>query len=96
MSQTIPDIVVPSNQFIDVNTLSGVTVGSAMTILNKGNYNIVLQESTLQPAASSEDGVIMSNIYSPHARADIRSGSIKIWARTLGTDVSCKINVQAV
>lgn len=96
MSETKPDIVVPSDQFIDVNTLSGIIQGSTFTIQNKGNYNIVLQESVLQPPADSEDGVIITNVYSPHARADVRAGSLTVWARTLGTDISCKINVQSV
>lgn len=96
MSQTIPDILVPSNEFVDINILANIIVGATFTILNKGNYNIVLQESVLQPSASSEDGVLITNVYSPHARADIRAGSIRVWARTLGTDVSCKINVQSV
>lgn len=95
MAASIPDISVPSDQFVDINTLSGISIGVAMSIQNKGNYNIVLQESVLQPAADSENGVIITNVYEPYARGDVRAGSIKIWARTLGTDVSCKINVQA-
>lgn len=93
MSQTIPDITLNSTSFTDINTQSGISVGTAMIIQNKGTSNIVIQESVLQPDPTSEDGLIMTNIFSPYSRADISAGSIRIWARVLG-GASCKINVQ--
>lgn len=102
MAATIPDLNIPNDQFVDINTLSGIPIGTAFTVINKGSHNIVLQESVLQPDSESEDGVVLTSIYYPYARGDIRAGSLAIWARVTGVDdedgdfVSCKLSVQSV
>lgn len=96
MSATLPDIVVTSNEFVDINTSANIAVGNPFTIQNKGNYNILVQESVLKPADDSENGVVVTNVYYPNTKADIKAGSIRVWARALGIDATCKINVQPV
>ena len=92
MAASIPDITVPKNEFVDLNTLANIPVGEVMFVQNKGAYTIILQESTLKPADDSEDGVAVGNMYNPYATADIKAGSIRLWARAIGGD--CKISVQ--
>jgi hypothetical protein len=91
MAQTNPDITIPTEDFVSINTLSGIAVGTAMTITNKSSSYILLAEGT-KPAATSEDGVLVSPMSDTYAIADIPSGSLEIWAKSIS--FSSKVSVQ--
>lgn len=54
---TLPDIVLTSNVYVDVNTLTGIPVGTPMVINNKGSGSVLIQIRPTAPLNSSQDGV---------------------------------------
>ena len=96
MPEYIPDLIIPSDQYVSINSLSGVAVGTAMTIQLKSNDWVRLVESATQPASTVTDGIQMSNMYSNYAVATTKTLSLEIWAITVTNtyDRTSKINVQ--
>ena len=78
MAETIPDIIVPDDVFINLNTSSGIAAGTAMEINNKSLTWVYLIESASQPAADSTAGNVLSNYSDSYARAVIPSGALAI------------------
>lgn len=92
MAQTIADITItPTWQ--SLNTLSGIAIGSAMTIDNKSTSLVLLAEGT-QPSASSKDGVPLTTYRGTNSTKIIPSGSLEIWARIEAASSTAKITVQ--
>jgi hypothetical protein len=94
MPQTLPDIVI-GQTWVDVNTESGIAVGSAMLITNKGSGDILVLEQTATPLDSDTIGVPVTNTDSPYATANALADSLKIWCKTRGV-LGTTINVQEV
>ena len=94
MAQTLPDIII-GQTWIDINTVSGIAVGTPMLITNKGSRELLVLEQTATPVDSDTLGVPITNTDNPYATANTLVGSLKIWCKardTLGTT----INVQEV
>ncbi len=92
---TLPDVVVPFDDFISVNTESGIAVGTAITIQLKTTSWVRLVESSSKPDPSVTNiGVILSNLSYPYAIADITSGSEEIWAISTREGQGASLNVQ--
>lgn len=74
-------ISVTGSSWLDVNTLSGVTVGTAFSIQNVGAAIVYLYESSTPPV--EVDGVILFDALTsgPNSTAYISSGSQKIWVK---------------
>ena len=97
MPNTLPDVVVPFDDFISVNTESGIAVGTAITIQLKSTSWVRLVESDTKPDPSVTNiGVILSNLSSPYAIADITSGSGEIWAISTKDKQAASLNVQEI
>jgi hypothetical protein len=96
MSQTIPDIHVDDTAWVDVNTASGVAVGSKFRITLKSTTWCRLYEGTVAPAIDSKDGEVITDKYNPYNVAVIPAGSSKIWARSSSEGRSSDIMVQEI
>lgn len=96
MSDTTPDILVSKDAYVDVNTLSGIAAGTAVIISNKSTSPILLQISTAQPSASSEDGELLNIPPNGTSVKFITAGESTIWARsTLHADSPLSVQVNA-
>lgn len=93
MAQTIADLVI-TNSWQSINTLTGISVGDAMTIDNKSTSLVLLAEGT-QPSASSKDGVPLTTYRGTNSTKIIPSGSLEIWARIEAESSEVRITVQA-
>jgi hypothetical protein len=96
MSQTIPDIPISYAEWVDVNTLSGIPVGTATAIFNKGDSALYLYEGDVAPAVDSKDGVILSTLYNPFGVANVLPGSERIWARCAVIYKNTRLGIQIV
>lgn len=85
MSDTIPDITAPLNDWVDVYDETSITVGTELVVTNKSTYPILLYINASEPAATVTDGEVLdsSGIYS---RLTIDAGESGLWARSLGID----------
>jgi hypothetical protein len=99
MSATLPDVVVSSDQYTSLNTITGIPIGTGMLIQLKGSSEIRIVESVTQPANSVVDGVVLTTLRQGYATAKVQTGSIEVWVicvkrPTISSTVSSNINVQ--
>lgn len=57
MSDTIADVILDGVDYQNVNTLSGVPVGTRVLLQFKGSGNVRVQLNPSQPISSSADGI---------------------------------------
>jgi len=95
MAATIADITI-GQTWVDVNTVSGITVGVAFSISNKGNGEILAIESTTTPAADSKDGIPITTNEQGYAERYIPTNSLKIWCKARSSTIGSTITVQLV
>jgi hypothetical protein len=86
MGQTLPDVILDGKTFQDINTATGIPVGSAVTMQFKNNYTFQVQFSDTQPAVDSQDGFTLKafDLY------QLGLGDPKIWVKGNG-----RLSVQA-
>jgi hypothetical protein len=94
--QTIPDITVGSTAWVDVNTESGLVVGTKMSVMLKTSWWCRLYEGATAPALDYTGGVLLTDLTHPHAIATIPTDSLKIWALCTREGFTCKLSVQGV
>lgn len=87
MGQTLPDVILDGKSFQDINTATGIPVGSAVVIQFKNSYTFQVQFSDTQPAADSQDG----NILKSFELYQMGLGDPRIWVKGNG-----RLSVQAV
>lgn len=85
MANTIPDISVSTSEFVSVNTLTGILIGTAVTLQNKGQSDIYFVESDVKPADNSTDGLIITTINRPFSIGNSTAGSNELWVRADGS-----------
>lgn len=82
MANTIPDISVDKDVYVDVNTLSGLIAGTALVVTNKSTSRIRLQVSATQPDATSEDGELLFPLPDSTAIKLISAAENTLWAKS--------------
>lgn len=87
-------ITIPSTQWVSVNALTGVPVGTAMELTITSTYPVQLWEGT-QPAVDFREGKPTTNLTQPYASPEISEGSEEIWAICIKDGSSSKIAVVA-
>lgn len=78
------DVKLENNQWLDINTATGIAVGEPMVITNKNPNPCLKQEGDLEPATLLE-GDPLTNTGSPYAETEIAAGSDRVWIRCLST-----------
>lgn len=85
-------ITIPSTQWVSINALTGVPIGTAMELTITSIYPVQLWEGT-QPAVDFRGGKPTTNMTLPYASPEIASGSDEIWAVCISDGHSAKISV---
>ena len=80
MSKVINVDITPDT-WVNVNTLTGISVGTEFRIQNDGVIWVRIQESSTQPTENKE-GKILTNLDKSSSSATITSGSETLWARS--------------
>lgn len=94
MAATIADVPVTFSDWVDINTVSGITVGVAMTIQNKSTVWVHLIEQVTKPTLDATDGLLLTNVDNAYAITNIPTGAIRVWARTSESTRTAKLSVQ--
>lgn len=94
MAATLPDIPI-GQTWVDINTVSGIAVGTAIAILNKGNGEVRLIESDTIPAVDETDGLLLTTLENAYAMGSADAGSIRLWAKARGK-LNSFVSVQEV
>lgn len=80
MATTIPDVILDNTSYQNINTLSGIAVGTKVILQFKGSGSIRLQIKTTQPIVNSMDGVQLNTL----EFYVVDAGESTIWARGTG------------
>jgi len=92
VADTIPDVLVQEENYVDINALSGIVAGTALVLTNKSTSRIRLQISTTQPANSSVDGEILWPGPDPTSIKLISALENDVWAKSLdGVDAPMSV-----
>lgn len=91
---TLPDITVTSDDFISLNTASGLAAGTLMNVQLKTTSWIRLIQSSTKPDPSSEDGLILTNLSYNYAVATVLAGGDEVWAICTQKGKTSKVVVQ--
>jgi len=81
MANTLPDISVGSDDWMDLSDVSGIPAGTQYLITNKYTVWAMLVESDTKPDLDFTDGILLANFPSVMCTAIIKSGSNKVWAK---------------
>jgi hypothetical protein len=93
MAATLPDIELDYN-WVDLNTASGIAVGTAFDGINKGDNEAQLVESVVEPTADYSEGNIASTIQFGYANYKVEAGSIRVWARSKSKTAPTTLSIQ--
>jgi hypothetical protein len=69
-----------TDDWLDLNTDTGIAVGVAMNLQNLGNYHILIQESATEPSTQTE-GFRLTTLGADYAAPKVLSGSLRVWVR---------------
>lgn len=92
---TSPNILVTQVDWVDLNTLSGIAVGTKVFISNEHFGWALLQESPTKPLNSSTAGIKLTPKTYNYADATIAAGSERIWAKSWSGN-NTELSVQAI
>jgi len=72
--------VAVSDSWVDINTVSTIAVGTAMELMNKGNYKVFITEDSSIPT-EDEVGKLITSRGKNYSVANVLFGSDRIWCR---------------
>lgn len=91
------DLNIENNgDWVSLNVLSSIPVGTAFSIQNKWYDWGLLQESVTKPDISNFSGVVITSLGSFENNKSILSGSEEVWVRSYFLNRTLKLNVQEV
>lgn len=94
MSDTLPDELIPFDDFVNVYAITPITVGSPVLITNKGSSTILVVEAAVKPVAGSTDGVPIYPNNSTTNPTTVTGTPTGIWLKTQSTNIKNKVNIQ--
>ena len=92
----IPDKNIDGSDWSSVNVLSGLPIGTPMSIQLKTNAMIILFESNTKPEAQSANGVLVSNIFYEDSTKIVTANSPEVWAKCANEYDVATINIQEI
>jgi len=90
MPDTIQNIIIPQNQWVDLYALSGVAVGEQITVENTGDIDIYLCVQATQPATGANNYNILAR--KNGVRLQNNAGDAGAWAYCNGAEGKININ----
>ncbi|MCP3683205.1 MAG: hypothetical protein GY861_10995 [bacterium] len=93
MAQVINLDLPSSGEWVDINTASGIAVGSDLTIQCTGTVWVRLQESSTTPS-TEEEGKLITNLSEANAEAQVINAPLRLWGRSTREGRTAQIAVQ--
>lgn len=95
MSATLNDVQI-GNDWVSINSTTGIAVGTAMSIQNKSTTWVLLQESSTKPNIASNNGILITDLFHQEPSKEVLSGSLEIWAKSTVTNRPATLSVQSM
>lgn len=93
MANSIPDLVVTTDDWIDVATLTSIPAGTEMVIQNKGTTAVLVWIGQFKPSADSTDGPVIYDYPHDETSILIDEDEDKVWLKSTGS-VDGLVNVR--
>ena len=91
------DLNIENNtDWVSINSLSSIAVGTAIDIQNKWYDWGLLQESITKPLITDFTGIVITALGSVENNKSVSTGSDEVWVRSYYPNRSLKFNVQEV
>ena len=87
MADTIPNVRVPANSWVNLYTASGLSVGTQLQIQNVGQTRILLHTGATEPNATDGFNILPENS-DPYVNQTSSSGE---WAMSVDADGSVNV-----
>ena len=88
------NLTLPANgDWVDINTASGISIGTNITVQCTGTVWVQLQESPSTPS-TKEEGKIITNLADPSAEAQVINAPLRLWGRSTREGRTAQIAVQ--
>lgn len=82
-----------TGDWVDINTATGIAVGTDLTVQCTGTTWVRLQESVSTPA-TLEEGKLITNLSEATAEAIVNNSPLRLWGRSTIVGRSADIAVQ--
>jgi len=80
-ANTLPDVTLTQSTWVNLYTASGITVGTAVTLYNKGSQPFYVAISASAPTSPSPTfGIPVYQYNTPTASLSVPSGASGLWA----------------
>ena len=86
MADTLDDVMISNTEFVDLNALSGLEVGTALIISNKSESVILLQLSESKPPNPDMDGERLEVVPHTDSIKIVTHGENIVWGKSIGDD----------
>lgn len=86
------NVTVSGDDWVNLNTLSGCPVGTAVQIQNTGISSVLIQESATKPT-NNNGGVLFNPHYGELSKAVVDAGSDIIWVKPLAVGSSTVLRI---
>lgn len=81
MANTLPDVTIAQQVWTNLYTASGITVGTAVTLYNKGSQPFYVAISASAPVTSNQSfGIPVYPYNTPTASLNVPAGASGLWA----------------
>lgn len=81
--KSFPSITLPDDQWVDLNTLLGIPVGTALNVSNSGSNGCYVYVNNVAPTANT-DGYLINRVADTTQDLDLSSGVEIVWVRGKG------------
>ena len=93
---TVINLTLPeTGEWVDVNTLTGIPVGTDLALQCTGVNWLKLQESDTVPA-TLDQGNILTGVASTSSEAIVTNSPLRLWARSSSSNKTAELAVQAI
>lgn len=96
MADTLPDVAIVSTAWTSLNNATGLAIGTALEIQNKGTAWVRLVESLTQPDPTDTRGPLLTSFSYNYPDAFIPSGAGEVWAIVTEPGRTALLSVQEV
>ena len=93
---TLDDLIVPSDEFIEVYASTGQTEGTELELQIKTSWAVCLQEVEVKPSSTSTKGKVVTSRKDGVSVISVLEGSGKVWVRCLNEGSSAKLSVDVL
>lgn len=73
---------IPHSDWVSVNTLTGIPIGTKLYLVNQGQANITLQVSSTKPDISDFEGKLLKEVETEQSRTTLLATAEELWARS--------------